>query len=116
MQGIETSKRDRELGVFEKISGNCARISGSMYIIKNQAGFNNALYHYTKIVCGRDWYSRKQIRGMINTFPRKYPCLISLSNDFFERDAIFVDIADSGIFDSIAHAHGIGEMSWIKDA
>lgn len=87
-----------------------------MYIIKNQNGFNNALYHYTRIVRGRYRYSRKEIRGMINVFPKKYPCLISLSDDFFERNVIFVDIADSGIFDSIAHAHGIGEMSWIKDA
>ena len=116
MQGVEISKRDRILGIFEKISNNCARISGSMYLVKNQSGFNNALYNYTRVMRGHDWYSRKEIRSMVNDYPVKYPCLIALSDDFFERNIIFVDMADTNIFDPIAHAFGIGEMSWIKDA
>ena len=89
MQGVEISKRDRELGIFEKISNNCARISGSMYLVKNQSGFNNALYNYTRVMRGCDWYSRKEIRSMVNNYPVKYPCLIALSDDFFERNIIF---------------------------
>lgn len=107
--GVGNAKRN-EVG-FEEISGSCQRISNSMYLVKNCGGFNTALYHYTRVVRGYDYYSRKKIRGMVNNYPIKYPCLIALSDDFFERDKIFVDVADSGIFDEVAHHYS----SWIRN-
>lgn len=101
--------KTNELG-FEEVSSSCQRISGTMYLVKNCGGFNAALYHYTRVMRGYESYSRKEIRGMVNNYPIEYPCLIALSDDFFERDKIFVDIADSGIFRHAAHYN-----TWVKD-
>ena len=107
--GVGNVKRN-EMG-FEEISPSCQRLSTSMYLVKNCSGFNTALYHYTRVIRSCEYYSRKEIRGMVNNYPTNYPCLIALSDDFGERDKIFVDIADSGIFDAVAHYYD----SWIRN-
>ena len=91
-----------EIGL-EDISSNCIHISGGIYAVKNCSGFNNALYHYIREMVGSTHYSRKEIRGMVNSYPVEYPCLIALSHDLFERSVIFVDKAKPGLFDAAAH-------------
>lgn len=108
VQGIHSDKTN-ELG-FEEISASCQRISGTMYLVKNHGGFNAALYNYTIVVRGYERFSKKEIRGMVDNYPVKYPCLIALADDFFERNVIFVDVADSGIFGNVAHSN-----TWVKD-
>lgn len=41
--------------------------TGHLYTVKNQNGFNNALYDYFKNV------KKQDVRKMVNDFPKKYP-------------------------------------------
>jgi hypothetical protein len=60
------------------------------YKIKNQNGLNNALYDFFDV--DNSSYSKKDIRRMLQNWPKKYPCKITVVDDTFSCCRIFVDI------------------------
>jgi hypothetical protein len=64
------------------------------YKIKNQNGLNNALYDfYDATNHGNDSrYSKKEIRKSLENYPIQYPCKITIIDNMFECNRIFVDI------------------------
>jgi len=57
-----------------------------IYTVKNQNGFNNAMYDYF----GVD-YVKKEIREMVQSFPTKYPVTISIIDKSFECGRVYID-------------------------
>lgn len=61
------------------------QITGHVYKVKNQNGFNNALYHYfgaTDNGEGRN-YTKKEVRKMVENWPKIYPtCIVIVDNSF----------------------------------
>lgn len=85
-----------------KVDDKCMRISSNIFVVKNQNGFNKALYEFKKLDEGGEYgdgnnYSKEELRKMVNNYPKQYPCVINL-NFIWEISKIEVDIiADSEI-------------------
>lgn len=65
------------------------RQSGHCYLVKNQNGFNNALYDYFYL--DDCTYTKKEIRSMVQTFPTSYPCTIVIINQVFECKRLYIE-------------------------
>lgn len=72
--------------------GNYKKISTSQFKVYNQNGFNNALYDYYKdsIDCGD--YTKKDIRRMVQNWPKSYPATIIIKDLTFECSRIYIEI------------------------
>lgn len=83
-----------------KVDDKCMRISPNIFVVKNQNGFNKALYEFKKPdngIYGGNNYTKKELRQMVDNYPKQYPCVINL-NFVWEISKIIVDIiADSEI-------------------
>jgi len=57
---------------------NNIKISYNVFVVKNQNGFNNSIYEfmYGPNYNNNGFYTKKELREMINTFPEKYPALV----------------------------------------
>ena len=69
--------------LFREVSGHC-------YWVKNQNGFNAALYHYFS----DSQRTKKQIREMVQNFPEKYPTTIVIVDQSFECARVYVETID----------------------
>lgn len=58
------------------IKPNWFRIFGGLFYVQTQNGFHNSLYNFMSY----SGYDKKEIRGMITSFPKTYPALISLED------------------------------------
>ncbi len=66
---------------------NFIKHTGHLYTVKNQTGFNNALYDCFKDTLG--WgYTKKEIRDMVQSFPQQYPSGIVIIDKTLECDRI----------------------------
>ncbi len=78
---------------------NYKRITGHVYSIKNQNGFNNALYDYFGI--GIDsTYSKGEVRKMVQNFPTKYPTNIVIIDQSFECRRVYIECFDLNDFNT----------------
>lgn len=68
------------------------KITGHVYIVENQNGFNNALYDYFDVD-----YPKNRVREMIQNFPQKYPTAIVIVDNSFECGRVHIECFD---FDS----------------
>lgn len=92
-------KKDDEIYPY-KVNSRCFRLSGVIFIVTNQNGFNAALYEYYKpdehdAVWGYDGihnYSKKELRSMVSNYPNDYPALIAIEDNTFEIRSIGVDV------------------------
>ncbi len=70
-------------------SMNYIKITYNIFVVKNQNGFNNALYDYMRV---DDNFNAKQyIRSMVTCFPKSYPAAVVFHKEY-ETYRIFVDI------------------------
>jgi hypothetical protein len=65
----------------------------NQYWVKNQNGFNSALYHHF----GADdesskSYTKKEVREMVSSWPKSYPCTIVIDDLTFECGRIFITV------------------------
>ena len=70
---------------FFKLSEHC-------YIVENQNGFNNALYNY--FGCGKEsgeGYTKEQVRGMVQNYPKSYPTEIIIIDQTFECMRVYIE-------------------------
>lgn len=85
-----------------------------MYCVKNQGGFNRALYDFKGPDNG-NWdnpneYSKKELRQAASSYPKHYPALISLEDNMFEIHRIGVSVAPANIVQTLFNTD-----NWLKD-
>lgn len=56
---------------------NYIKITDDIFVVKNQNGFNNALYEFTG--CYDGFCSKQDIRSMATGFPKSYPAVVVLN-------------------------------------
>lgn len=81
-----------------EVDDKCIRISPNIFVVKNQNGFNKALYEYKKPDNGGEYdgkinYSKKELRKMVDNYPTRYPAIVNL-NFVWEISKIEVEIID----------------------
>ena len=67
--------------MFKGYENGYRHLGGSVYDVKNQNGFNNALYNEIGVGGILD---KKDIRSMVVNYPTKYPCTIQIRSMVFE--------------------------------
>lgn len=82
-----------------RVDDKCIRISPNIFVVKNQNGFNKALYEFKKPDEGGEYgdennYSKEELRKMVNNYPKHYPCVINL-NFIWEISKIEVEIINN---------------------
>ena len=57
---------------------NYIKISHNVFVVKNQNGFNNSIYEfmYGPKYDNDGFYTKKELRQMVNDYPRNYPSLV----------------------------------------
>ena len=72
------------------------KITGHVYNVENQNGFNNALYHYFGATDNgeNNTYSKKEVREMVQNFPEMYPTTIVIIDNSFECGRVFIESFD----------------------
>lgn len=68
---------------------NYIKITYSIFVVKNQNGFNNALYDFTG--CYDGFCSKQDIRSMVTDFPKSYPAVVVL-HETHEISRISVEV------------------------
>lgn len=79
-----------------EVDDKCIRISPNIFVVKNQNGFNKALYEFKKPDRGGEYgdinnYSKKELRKMVDNYPTCYPAIVNL-NFIWEISKIEVEI------------------------
>jgi len=74
------------------------RITGHVYNVENQNGFNNALYDYFNATD----VDKKKVREMVQNFPEIYPTTIVIIDQSFECGRIYIENFD---LDYEAHSY-----------
>lgn len=75
-----------------------------LYTVKNQNGFNNALYDFFSGIIDEDnTFSKKRIRSMVQNFPLYYPISIVIINQSFECGRVYIEAFD---IDEASHQIG----------
>lgn len=70
---------------------NYIKITYNIFVVKNQNGFNNALYDF---MGNHDsFYSKQEIRYMATDFPKSYPAVVIL-HEIYEISRISVEVLD----------------------
>lgn len=83
-----------------EISGDFIKHSGHFYTVRNQNGFNNALYDFFN--AGKEMsYSKEEVRKMVQNFPLVYPASIIIVDQSFECSRVYIEHVD---IDYIAHS------------
>ena len=68
---------------------NYIKITYNMFVVKNQNGFNNALYDFMHV--HDSYYSKQDIRYMATDFPKSYPAVVIL-HEIYEISRISVEV------------------------
>ena len=76
--------------------GKFRKISGHVYHVENQNGFNNALYDYFGATDDgmNCTHSKKGVRKMVQNYPETYPTTIVIINQSFECSRIYIETFD----------------------
>lgn len=70
-------------------SMNYIKITYNIFVVKNQNGFNNALYDFMRV--DDNFGSKQYVRSMVTDFPKSYPTAVVFHKEY-ETYRIFVDI------------------------
>lgn len=70
---------------------NYIKITYNIFVVKNQNGFNNALYDF--MGSHDSFYSKQEIRYMATDFPKSYPAVVIL-HEIYDISRISVDVLD----------------------
>jgi len=72
------------------------KITGHVYNVENQNGFNNALYDYFGATDDgmNNTHSKKKVREMIQNFPELYPTTIVIIDLSFECGRVYIESFD----------------------
>lgn len=73
---------------------NFKKITNHLYTVENQNGFNNALYDYFQCI-DENSKSKKEVREMIQNFPKTYPTTFVIIDQSFECGRVFIEIINS---------------------
>lgn len=68
---------------------NYIKITYNIFVVKNQNGFNNALYDYMKVYEG--FCTKQDARYKATDFPKSYPAVVIL-HEIYEISRISVEI------------------------
>lgn len=68
---------------------NCIKITYNIFVVKNQNGFNNALYEF--MWAHDSYYSKQDIRYMAEDYPKSYPAVVVL-HEIYEISRISVEV------------------------
>lgn len=60
---------------------NYIKITDNIFVVKNQNGFNNALYDFMKVDEGC-FYSKQELRSMVTDFPKSYPAAVIFHKEY----------------------------------
>lgn len=76
---------------------NFEHVVGKTYLVRNQNGFNNALY--AALGCAENdgsalYYTKKELRDAVQSWPEKYPAFVSFDDKMLECHRVFVTIDD----------------------
>ena len=70
---------------------NFKHLEGIAYWVKNQQGFNQALYHCVGCIENNDGdMTKKEIRDAVKQWPLSYPCEIQIQDLTFSSNRIFL--------------------------
>ncbi len=105
---VDSEHKDPNTG-FYVVSNLCQRIVDNVYLVKNQNGFNHALYDVARRgnflledgeeCSGYRWkFTKKEIRETVQIAPGIYPCLITIDMSFREVTRTYVNICHPGMF------------------
>lgn len=80
------------------------KITGHVYNVENQNGFNNALYDFFSATDDgkNNTVSKKDVRRMIQNFPKIYPTTIVIIDQTFECARVYIETFD---LDEQAHLY-----------
>ncbi len=69
------------------------KITGHVYKVKNQNGFNNALYDYFGASDNEEpnTYTKSKVREMIQNYPKIYPTTIVIIDNSFECGRVYIE-------------------------
>lgn len=73
---------------------NFIQHTGHLYTVKNQSGFNAALYDYYDADKHNNSLSKAEVRKMVQSWPIKYPTSIIIIDQAFECSRIYIEILD----------------------
>lgn len=76
--------------LFERITGHC-------YSVKNQNGFNGALYDFFKVGEPNSNITKESVRKMIQNFPTQYPTNIVIVNLSVECGRVWIETFEGTI-------------------
>lgn len=68
---------------------NYIKITYNIFVVKNQNGFNNALYDYMRVDEG--YCTKQDARYKATDFPKSYPAVVIL-HEIYEISSISVEI------------------------
>jgi len=71
---------------------NYIKITYNIFVVKNQNGFNNALYDFMRVDEGC-FYSKQELRSMVTDFPKRYPAAVIFHKEY-DIGRISVDVLD----------------------
>jgi len=78
--------------------GKFRKITGHVYNVENQNGFNNALYDYFCAIDKEDGkgnsYTKEKVRKMVQNFPEIYPTTIVIIDNSFECSRVYIENFD----------------------
>lgn len=64
------------------------QITRHLYFVKNQNGFNNALYNYFDT---DESYTKSQVRAMVQNFTSHYPTAMVIIDQSFECRRVYLE-------------------------
>ena len=70
---------------------NYIKITYNIFVVKNQNGFNNALYDYMDVA--NSYYSKQELRSMVTDFPKRYPSAVIFHKEY-DIGRISVEVLD----------------------
>lgn len=65
--------------------------TGHLYTVKNQNGFNNALYDYFNATGDGANFTKAEVRKMVQNFPPYYPVSMIIIDQSFECNRVFIE-------------------------
>lgn len=68
---------------------NYIKITYNIFVVKNQNGFNNALYDFLGVNEG--FYTKQDARYMATDFPKSYPAVVIL-HEIYDISRISVEV------------------------
>lgn len=77
---------------------NYIKITYNIFVVKNQNGFNNALYDF--MGNANSYYSKQELRSMITDFPKSYPAAVIFHKEY-DIGRISVEVLDKNEVSSI---------------